>query len=66
MKALIIATVATAALSAGAVGAQAQNETDRAMGAGSYINPNGPLHGAWAQPASGASHAGAVAIRKKR
>ena len=42
MKALIIAAVATTALSAGAFSAQAQNDTDRALGAGSYINPNGP------------------------
>lgn len=66
MKALIIAAVATAALSAGAFSAQAQNETDRAMGAGSYIHPNGPSNGVWVQSASGKSYAGTVATRKKR
>lgn len=41
MKALLIAATVAAALSVGAVSAQAQDETDRAMGAGSYIHPNG-------------------------
>lgn len=66
MKALILATLATAALSAGAFSAQALDETDRAMGAGSYVNPNGPAKGSWVQSASNVSHAGAVVTRKKR
>jgi hypothetical protein len=66
MKALIIAAVATAALTAGAFSAQAQDDTDRALGAGSYVNPNGPEKGAWVDSASHVSHAGAVVTGKKR
>jgi hypothetical protein len=63
MKALIIAAVAASALSAGAVGAQAQNETDKAMGAGSYIHPNGPSQEVWTDSGSRLSYAGAVGTR---
>ena len=66
MKALIFAATAAAALSAATVGAQAQDDTDRALGAGSYVNPNGPAKGAWAESSSRVSHAGAVVTRKKR
>ncbi len=66
MKALIIAAVAAAALSAATVGVQAQDETDRAMGAGSYVNPNGPARGSWVESSPQVSHAGAVVPRKKR
>lgn len=47
MKTLVLAATLASALAAGAVTAQAQNETDRAMGAGSYIHPNGAASGAW-------------------
>ncbi len=66
MKALIIAAVAAAALSAGAFSAQALEETDRAMGAGSYVNPNGPSKGVWSQASSRVSHVGAAKVHKKR
>lgn len=66
MKALIIAAVAASALSAGAFNAQALDETDRAMGAGSYVNPNGSAKGAWAESSSHISHAGAAVTHKKR
>lgn len=66
MKALIIAALATAALSAGGASAQALEETDRALGAGSYVNPNGAAQGAWVQLSSRQSHAGAVVSHKKR
>ncbi len=66
MKAMIIAAVAAAALSAGTIGAQAENETDRAMGAGSYIHPNGPAKGVWIETPTGASHAGTAVNHEKR
>ncbi|MFA5958044.1 hypothetical protein [Hyphomicrobium sp.] len=65
MKALIIAAVAAAAFSGGTFSAQALEETDRAMGAGSYVNPNGSEKGAWTQSSSRVSHAGAVVTRTK-
>jgi len=47
MKILILSAVAAAALFSGAISAQALEETDRALGAGSYVNPNGSDRGAW-------------------
>ncbi|WP_290986946.1 hypothetical protein [Hyphomicrobium sp.] len=66
MKSLILAAVAAAALSAGAVSAQALEETDRALGAGSYVNPNGSDQGAWSAAKVKISHAGAAVTSKKR
>lgn len=65
MKALIIAAAATAALAAGALSAQAQVETDRALGAGSYVNPNGSANGAWTSTAATIRYSGAAVTRKK-
>jgi len=65
MKALIIAAAATAALSAGVVSAQAQDDTDRAMGAGSYIHPNGPSNGAWGATGSTIRYSGATVTDTK-
>ena len=65
MKALIIAAAATAALAAGALSAQAQDETDRALGAGSYVNPNGSANGAWTSAAATIHYSGAAVTRKK-
>ena len=63
----LLPTVAAAALSAGALNVQALEETDRAMGAGSYVNPNGSKQGAWqASSAAKVSHAGASVRHKKR
>jgi hypothetical protein len=67
MKSLIIASVvAAAALSGGAVSAQAQDETDRTMGAGSYVNPTGPANGVWAGSASRLRYSGALVTGKKQ
>lgn len=66
MKALIAAAAVAAALSLGAVSAEALDETNRAMGAGPYVHPNGPSVGADAGSASGASHFSGVVTRKKR
>lgn len=65
MKALIIAALATATLSAGAFSAQALDETDRALGSGAYIQPNGPAQGVWAPSAPQLSHSGAAVNIKK-
>ena len=65
MKTLIIATAIAAALSVGAVSANAQNETDRALGAGAYIHPNGPSNGVWVETAPRVSHVGARAVLRK-
>lgn len=46
MKSLIATTAIAAVLSLSALGAQA-HETDRAVGAGSYIHPTGPANGVW-------------------
>lgn len=66
MKALLIATITTAALSAGAIGAQSQDETDRAMGAGSYVHPNGSANGAWTTAAAAIRYSGAGEKQKAR
>lgn len=47
MKTLIAATSIAAMLSLSAVGAQAQGDTDRAIGAGGYVHPTGPAKGLW-------------------
>jgi hypothetical protein len=66
MKTVILATLVISALAAGAVSAQAQNETDRAMGAGSYIHPNGAASGAWStQETSRPNSAGLTAKKHK-
>lgn len=66
MKVLIGAAALATALSVTALGAQAQGETDRALGAGSYVHPNGPSNGVWTGPAAGVSQLGAVTTTKKR
>jgi hypothetical protein len=66
MNALISAAVATVALSVGGLSAQALEETDRAIGAGSYVSPNSSDRVAWSVASSKTSHAGAVGARKKR
>lgn len=66
MKVLIGAAALATALSVTALSAQAQGETDRALGAGSYVHPNGPAKGVWTGPAAGVSHVGAVTTVKKR
>ena len=66
MKVLIGAAALATALSVTALSAQAQNETDRAIGAGSYIHPNGPPQGVWTGPAAGVTHVGAVTTVKNR
>ena len=66
MKALIIAAITTAALSAGAMSAQALDETDRAMGAGSYVNPNGSANGAWSSSGATIRYSGALVGGKKQ
>lgn len=66
MKTLIIAAIATAALSAGTMSAQAQDDTDRAMGAGSYIHPNGAANGSWGTSSSAARYSGVGATLKKQ
>lgn len=49
MRILMIAATAALALAAGAHTASAGNETDKAVGAGSYIHPTGPANGVWHQ-----------------
>lgn len=66
MKVLIGAAALATALSVTALGAQAQGETDQALGAGSYFHPNGPSKGVWTGPAAGVSHVGAGTTVKKR
>ncbi len=59
MKVLIGAAALADALSVTAPSAQAQDETDRALGAGSYVHPNGPSKGIWTG-AVGVRHVGAL------
>ena len=66
MKVLIGAAALATALSVTALSAQAQSETDRALGAGSYVHPNGPSKGVWTAPATGVSQLGAATTVKKR
>lgn len=47
MKTLIVTSAIAAILALGAVGARAQSDTDRAIGAGGYIHPTGPAQGVW-------------------
>jgi hypothetical protein len=47
MQTLTIAAIAALALAAGALNASAGTELDRAMGAGAFIHPTGPVNGAW-------------------
>ncbi len=47
MKTLIATSAIAAILSLSAVGAQAQGDTDRAIGAGGYVHPTGPTNGVW-------------------
>ena len=65
MKALVSAAPLAIALSVTALSAQAQVETDRALGAGSYVHPNGPSHGGWTA-AGGVSNVGALTAVMQR
>lgn len=46
MKSLIATAAIAAVLSLSALGTQA-HETDRAVGAGSFVHPTGPANGVW-------------------
>ncbi len=59
MKVLIAAAIVIAAIGAGASASLAQNDTDRALGAGAYIHPNGTAKGAWVDQTLQKSHVGA-------
>lgn len=65
MKALFATATIAALLSLSAVGAQAQTETDRAIGAGTYVHPNGPSKGVWTTTPQGASLMGFEAAQRK-
>ncbi len=47
MQTLAIAVIAALALVTGALNASAGTELDRAMGAGAFIHPTGPVNGTW-------------------
>jgi hypothetical protein len=47
MQTLTIAAIAALALATGALNASAGTELDRAMGAGAFIHPTGPVNGTW-------------------
>jgi hypothetical protein len=49
MRTLMIAVTVGLSLAAGAHTASAGNESDKAVGAGSYIHPTGPANGVWHQ-----------------
>jgi hypothetical protein len=49
-----------------ALTAHAQGETDRALGAGSYVHPTGSAKGAWTKGAAGASQAGDLTTVRQR
>lgn len=66
MKVLVGAAALATALAVTAISAHAQGETDRALGAGSYIHPTGSAKGAWTKGAAGASHAGDLTTVKQR
>jgi hypothetical protein len=47
MQTLMIAAIAALALATGALNASAGTELDRAMGAGAFMHPTGPVNGTW-------------------
>jgi hypothetical protein len=47
MNSFIVALAAAIVLGTSAQIASAGNETDKALGAGSYLHPNGPANGVW-------------------
>jgi hypothetical protein len=47
MRTLMIAATAALALAAGAHTASAGDELDKAVGAGTYLHPTGPVTGVW-------------------
>jgi len=49
MRTLMIAATLALTLSTGALTASAGNETEKAVGAGSFIHPTGPANGVWHQ-----------------
>jgi hypothetical protein len=51
MQTFIITAVAGLALLAGTLSASAGVELDKALGAGSFMNPTGPAHGVWNEDA---------------
>lgn len=65
MKSLFATALIAAALSLSSFGAQAQTETDRAIGAGSYVHPNGPAKGVWTTTPQGAHLMGFEAAQRK-
>ncbi len=65
MKSLFATAAIVAVFSLSAVGAQAQNETDRAIGAGSYLHPNGPAKGFWTTTPQGSRLMGFEAAQRK-
>jgi hypothetical protein len=66
MQTLTLVAIVASALSLGASSAYAENETDRALGAGAYIHPNGPARGVWVETAPRAGHLGAYAKHSSR
>ena len=66
MKVLVGATALAAALAVTTLSAHAQGETDRALGAGSYVHPTGSAKGAWTKGAAGASQAGDLTTVRQR
>ncbi len=65
MNSLVFAIITATALSATTQFAWAQNDTDKALGAGSYLHPNGPENGVWG-PLAVAKPAGHEASRHRR
>ena len=49
MRTLMIAATVALGLSGGALSASAGPELDKAVGAGSYLHPTGPVNGVWHQ-----------------
>jgi hypothetical protein len=45
MQTLMLAAIAALALATGALNASAETELDRAIGAGAFIHPTGPVNG---------------------
>lgn len=47
MKTFLLAAAAALVVASGASAASAASESDRSLGAGSYIHPTGPVNGIW-------------------
>lgn len=65
MKTLAFAAITAAALSLGTLDANAQTETDKALGAGAFLQPNGPAQTVASTSSASASHVGARKHLKK-